>query len=85
MPTKNCNIVQCFSKNQRYQKCDWKHVRVGDIVHLSCNEIIPADILLLRSSEENGVAYMETSSLDGESSLKQRHVVRGYVERVRHT
>ncbi|KHN81926.1 putative phospholipid-transporting ATPase VD [Toxocara canis] len=59
----------------RYRKMEWRHVLVGDFVHLSCNEIIPADILLLRSSDENGICYVETSNLDGESSLKQRQII----------
>lgn len=54
----------------------WKNIKVGDFVHLSVNEIIPADILLLRSSDESGTAFVETSNLDGETSLKQRRVPR---------
>jgi phospholipid-translocating ATPase len=54
---------------------------VGDIVHLSNNETIPADILLLKSSETQGVAYIETCDLDGETNLKRRQVVRGFTER----
>lgn len=66
----------------RYVKTLWKHVRVGDIVHLSCNEVIPADILVLRSSDEQGLCYIETANLDGETNLKQRQVVRGYAQHV---
>lgn len=50
--------------------------QVGDIVHLSCNEIIPADIVLLNSSDDEGICYAETSSLDGETNLKQRMVTK---------
>lgn len=57
----------------------WKEMRVGDIIHLSCNEAIPADIVVLRTSDPNGLCYIETMNLDGESNLKQREVVRGFV------
>ncbi|XP_076360092.1 phospholipid-transporting ATPase VA isoform X1 [Tachypleus tridentatus] len=78
---KRVNNLTCrvYSReDSRYVKTLWKHVQVGDIVHLSCNEVIPADILLLRSSDDQGLCFIETANLDGESNLKQRHVVRGY-------
>lgn len=49
-------------------------MRVGDIVHLSNNETVPADILLLRSSNPHGVCYIDTCDLDGETNLKRREV-----------
>lgn len=56
----------------------WKKVKVGDIVKVYCEDAIPADILLLRTSDENGLCYIETMNLDGENNLKQREVVRGF-------
>jgi phospholipid-translocating ATPase len=47
-------------------------------VHLSNNEILPADILLLKSSESQGVCYIDTCDLDGETNLKRRQCVRGF-------
>lgn len=72
-----------FSSLGRYVKSLWADVRVGDLVHLSCNEMIPADILVLRSSDEHGLCYIDTQNLDGEANLKQREVPRGFLERVR--
>ena len=54
---------------------------VGDIVHLSCDEMIPADLLVLRSSDEHGLCYIDTQNLDGEANLKQREVPRGFTDR----
>ncbi|WKS78862.1 P-type ATPase [Cryptosporidium sp. 43IA8] len=47
-------------------------LKVGDIVLLRNHETIPADIVLLSTSSENGDVFIDTSSLDGESNLKRR-------------
>lgn len=72
--------VYC-SEHERYKKVTWKEVRVGDLVHLSNNEVVPADVLLLRSSDEYGTCYLDTCNLDGESNLKMRNVPQGFVEK----
>lgn len=59
----------------------WRDVCVGDIVHLSNNETVPADILLLRTSNPHGVCYIDTCDLDGETNLKLREVVRGFTDK----
>uniref|UniRef100_A0A8C7H670 Phospholipid-transporting ATPase n=1 Tax=Oncorhynchus kisutch TaxID=8019 RepID=A0A8C7H670_ONCKI len=73
----NNNVATVYSgKQQTYVDQRWQDVRVGDFVRLSCNEIIPADMLLLYSSDLHGICYIETANLDGETNLKQRQVVR---------
>ncbi|XP_051508144.1 phospholipid-transporting ATPase VD-like isoform X1 [Myxocyprinus asiaticus] len=66
--------VYC-GKQQRYVERRWAEVCVGDLVRLCCNEIIPADMVLLHSSDPNGMCHIETANLDGETNLKQRQVV----------
>lgn len=43
----------------------WKDVKTGDIVKVCNKEAFPCDIVLLSSSEHQGICYVETSSLDG--------------------
>lgn len=60
----------------------WKEVRVGDFIRLRCNEILPADVLLLSSSDPDRLCHIETATLDGETNLKQRQVVRSFIDLV---
>jgi phospholipid-translocating ATPase len=54
----------------------WQNVQVGDVVRIKRNEFFPADLLLMHSSGTNGVCYVETKNLDGESNLKLKHAVK---------
>ncbi|CAI5441334.1 unnamed protein product [Caenorhabditis angaria] len=57
-----------------FRKTEWRYILVGDFVHISNDQDVPADIIFIRSSNESGTCYVETSNLDGETSLKQRIV-----------
>ena len=50
----------------------WSKVHVGDLVLVKKNHRIPADLLLITSSDSKGTAFIETSTLDGEKHLKPR-------------
>lgn len=43
----------------------WQDIRVGDVIRLESDDFIPADVILLSSSEPEGFCYIETSNLDG--------------------
>ncbi|KFO19720.1 Putative phospholipid-transporting ATPase VA [Fukomys damarensis] len=69
-------------EEKKYVSRFWKEIHVGDFVRLRCNEIVPADILLLSSSDPDGLCHIETANLDGETNLKRRQVVRGFSDLV---
>lgn len=73
----------CGRADRRYVEKFWKEVRVGDFIKLRCNEILPADVLLLSSSDPDRLCHIETATLDGETNLKQRQVVRSFFDLVR--
>jgi len=59
-------------RGNEYVRTHWQDIKVGEVVRLHNHELIPADIVLLTSNNPQGIAYVETSQLDGETNLKQR-------------
>lgn len=78
----SCFVSDC-SREKGFVKKRWKDARVGDFVKVVCNDIVPADLLLLHTSDPNGVCHIETANLDGETNLKQRRTVSGLCTSVR--
>ena len=50
----------------------WKTVRPGDIIKITGDSSVPADFVIISSANENGIVYIETAELDGETNLKIR-------------
>uniref|UniRef100_A0A3Q4N9J5 Phospholipid-transporting ATPase n=1 Tax=Neolamprologus brichardi TaxID=32507 RepID=A0A3Q4N9J5_NEOBR len=55
-----------------WQTFIWKQVAVGDIVKVTNGQHLPADMVIVSSSEPQAMCYIETSNLDGETNLKIR-------------
>ena len=64
--TKKIKVKVKFNYSQR------KDIRQGHLIVIRNREMIPADTILLASSGDRGCAYIETSSIDGETNLKLR-------------
>ncbi|PBP16371.1 p-type ATPase, partial [Diplocarpon rosae] len=58
--------------DQHWQTLKWHAIKVGDIIKLRRDDQVPADIVLLSASGPNGIAYIETMALDGETNLKSK-------------
>jgi len=65
--TKKSHLV-----NVGFQHIRRMHIRQGHLVLVKNRDMVPADMILLASSGDNGSTYIETSSIDGETNLKLR-------------
>ena len=55
----------------------WEDIIVGDFIEIQKDEQIPADILILQSSLDPGMCFVDTMNLDGETNLKEKMIPLG--------
>ena len=67
----NNNPVLIY-KDKRFYKEKCQNIKVGHIIKIYKEDLIPADVLIIKSSLKSGICYMQTSNLDGENALKPR-------------
>lgn len=73
------NKTKCFSVGGGYESSKivcWEEIKPGDVIKVYKDEYFPADLVLVYSSNKNGVAYVETKNLDGETNLKYKESVK---------
>jgi len=64
--------IYLVQKNGAFKEKLNKKLQVGDLLYLKEDQEVPADCLLLATSDiEDGICFVETANLDGESNLKQ--------------
>jgi phospholipid-translocating ATPase len=76
-----CEKTMSSADHVKWESKRWKYVSVGDVVKITRDEWVPADIVLLYSAGDNGIAYIETAALDGETNLKSRQALPQIVEK----
>jgi len=72
----NTSLTERFNGTSLVQ-CEWREIRTGDLVRVVRDQAFPCDIVLLASSLDDGVCYVETKNLDGETNLKIKRGVEG--------
>ena len=70
------NYSKSTPEKARFKNDAWKNVKVGDFVRLFNGEPVPADMVVLATSDPDGACYVETKELDGETNLKVRQSLR---------
>lgn len=60
------------TKLTSFTRNTWKNLKVGDVVRIHNNEEIPADLVILSTSDDDNRCFVETKNLDGETNLKSR-------------
>lgn len=78
----NSSFVELYNvQNSELVNTKWADLTVGDFVKINSREKIPADIVVISVSEKTsppqGMCYVETKSLDGETNLKLRQALPG--------
>ena len=69
-------VQRIDKKTHGFQDDRWKNLKVGQVIKVNKNDRFPADIILLKSSDPAGIAYVETVNLDGETNLKHKQAIR---------
>ncbi|KAL2022829.1 hypothetical protein VTK56DRAFT_4360 [Thermocarpiscus australiensis] len=69
-----CKAGQANRLGLRWSTLKWKDLKVGDVIRLARDDDVPADIVLLHADGAEGLAYVETMALDGETNLKSKRV-----------
>jgi hypothetical protein len=60
---------------KQWRRFTWAQLRVSDLIRIENGDTFPADTLILNAStsaREDGRAYVQTTSLDGETNLKMK-------------
>lgn len=66
-------LFERFNFNTKnFERCPSEKIAVGDYIKIYENEVVPADIIVIHTSNKNKISYVMTSGLDGEKNLKPK-------------
>ncbi|GMF10035.1 unnamed protein product [Phytophthora lilii] len=76
------SVLQIINADGQTELIAWQDLQVGQLVCIENHEEMPADVVILATSEEEGRCFIETSNLDGETNLKRRIAVKATAQAV---
>lgn len=72
---KKCTILH--GRKAKIRSTRVANIAVGNIIKLSSDEEVPADIIVLASSNPGGQVHVDTSYIDGHNNLQTKRSVKG--------
>ena len=76
----NRKVMVADPDTGKFKEIIWSNMHVGMIAKIMQDQFFPADLVLLNSSSPQGIAYIETKNLDGETNLKHKQGSKELVE-----
>ena len=64
-----------MTKSSQYIMKPSSEIKVGDIIEISANSRVPADLILLYTNNPSGTVFIRTDQIDGETDWKLRSAV----------
>lgn len=81
----NPQLCEVRETNSVFKNRRWKDICVGDMIRVRQDEEVPADVIILSTSDTEGSCYVETKNLDGETNLKGKNSLKcGGYSNIRH-
>ena len=68
-------LYRKLMRNGTFKPVAGQNIKVGDIIKVKQNERVPADMVLLYTTEKSGSIFIRTDQLDGETDWKLRKAV----------
>ncbi|KAL9647937.1 hypothetical protein ABK040_008208 [Willaertia magna] len=64
-----------LKRNGEFELIPSSKIKVGDLIQIETDQRVPADCILLRTTEKSGASFLKTDQMDGETDWKLRHAV----------
>ena len=81
LDNKQNNEITMVYRNKRWEETISGDLLIGELVLVTQDQTFPADLILIDSGLNDGLCYIETGTLDGEKTLKQKESPKELVEK----